>query len=478
MIVQFGTTSKKVNSTEIPTMTASYNCVLKEGCSIISPVIIIDRKIVGHSYNTAYIADFGRYYWIRDIVYENARQFFYLECDVLATYKSTIGSSTQYVTRSASKYNGYIVDNMYPVTNEISKTRNQMDTLDIVSKGAMFVVTVIGNDAINSTAGGLRYYGFANLSDFSNFIKAILGKNYADEVVGQVWNNLNENLKLLIDPLQYIASVKVYPYTLTGTSSQNIPIGYVNVTATCKEFSPTSEWLIKISSGTITVQHHPQIARGEYLDGPQFTDCKVYTPLGIFDVDPTAMSQAVSAVTYELDADITTGTGRFRLRARDSGALVVPIICNTLVDAIGSIGVDLPVSQIISGGVDYLGGLSGMLGSMGSALTGNYIGAVSGFVGSGLGMIGQGVANSIPKAHTTGQKGSNINLTRNLAIEYVWRLVVDDDNTNHGRPLCEDVQISTLSGYLMVESPHVSISGTREEADQVNAYLQNGIFYE
>lgn len=481
MIVQFGTTSKRVNSTEIPTMTASYNCTLKEGCSVISPVIIIDRKVVGHSYNTAYIADFGRYYWIRDIVYENARQYFYLECDVLASYKSAIGGSSVYVTRSASDYNGYIVDNMYPVTNEVSVALDRLKTFDAITAGVTYVVTIVGNDAVNSPSNGsgLRYFGFQP-AGFTNFIAYILSKQYADEVVGQIWNNLNENLKLMIDPLQYIASVKAYPYEISNNDLQTIeiPIGYTSVAASCVEYNPIGSWSKDLASGSITVQHHPQIARGEYLDGPQFTDCKLYTPLGVFDIDPTAMTQAADSVGYKLTADITTGLGRLTVNAWDTTTLVVPRVGNTLVDAMGSIGIDVPVSQIVSGGVDYLGGLSSMLGAGVSAVAGNYVGAASGFIGSAVGMIGQGIANSIPKAHTTGQKGSRVNLTRNIVLEYVWHIVVDDDNTQHGRPLCEVKQISTLSGFLMAEKPDIAISGTREEADQINQYLTTGIFYE
>lgn len=488
MIVQFGTTSKRVNSTEQPTMTASYNCVLKEGCSIINPVIIIDRKVVGHSYNTAYIADFGRYYWIRDIVYENARQYFYLECDVLASFKTAIGSSSVYVTRSASDYNGYIVDNMYPLTNEVSMKRNILVSLSRASKGRSYVVTIVGNDATNGVnEQGLHYYGFTP-TGLDNFFKQLLSTTYTDQIVDTVWGQLNQNLKLLVDPLQYVACVKMYPFDLVyqtpgqplkpgEISTKTIPIGFGTITCDCAEWGEGFRD-VNIATSSFSITHHPQIARGEYLDGSQFTDCKMYTPLGVFDLDILSLSQATDSCQIKFDADITTGIGRLQVFARDTSYLVDPWDGNTVIDAIGSVGVDVPVSQIIAGGMDYLGGLSGMLGSLGTALTGNYVGAVSGFIGSTVGMIGQGVANSIPKAHTTGQKGSEMNLSRSITIQYLWHIVVDDDNVQHGRPLCEVKQISALSGFLMAEKPDVSITGTREEADRINAYLESGIFYE
>ena len=489
MIVQFCTTTKRTNSTLQPTMTASYDCTLKEGCSVVNPIIILNRKIIGHSYNYAYIADFGRYYWIRNIVYENARMFFFLECDPLASYKTEIGSSSVYVTRSASDYNGYIVDNMYPLTNEIEVDREVLASLSIVSVGRCYVVTIVGNDAENGTQEGLHYYGFTP-AGLDSFFKQLLSTTYTDQIVDRVWGQLNENLKLLVDPLQYISCVKMYPFTLNypadpgqpvkpgELSTKTIPVGFGTISCECAEWGNGFRTPVILDT-PFSIKNHPQIARGAYLNGSQFTDCKFYTPFGVFDVDVLALAQAEDSRRIQLSVDITTGTGRLQVYARDTNDYYAyPWIGNSVIDCIGSFGVDVPVSQIVAGGMDYLGGLSGALGSMGSALTGNYVGAVTGFIGSTVGMIGQGVANSIPKAHTTGQKGSDMNFSRDITAEYVWRIVVDDDNTQHGKPLCEVRQINTLSGFLMAEKPDIAISGTREEADKINAELTTGIFYE
>ena len=51
-------TTKKHNSTEVPTMSGSgvktLSCMLKEGSSIINPVLIFERANVGHTYNYVY----------------------------------------------------------------------------------------------------------------------------------------------------------------------------------------------------------------------------------------------------------------------------------------------------------------------------------------------------------------------------------------------------------------------------------------
>ena len=63
-------------------------------------------------------------------------------------------------------------------------------------------------------------------------------------------------------------------------------------------------------------------------------------------------------------------------------------------------------------------------------------------------------------------------------LEYVWKYVTDDDNTDHGKPLCAVRQLSTLSGYQMILEPHIHTTGTASEDDQINAFLAGGYFYE
>ena len=56
--------------------------------------------------------------------------------------------------------------------------------------------------------------------------------------------------------------------------------------------------------------------------------------------------------------------------------------------------------------------------------------------------------------------------------------VVDDDLAQRGRPLCQKVQISSLSGYILVSDPDIAISGTAEENDEIKSYMASGFYYE
>ena len=56
--------------------------------------------------------------------------------------------------------------------------------------------------------------------------------------------------------------------------------------------------------------------------------------------------------------------------------------------------------------------------------------------------------------------------------------VVDEDNADQGRPYCKMTTPATLTGFMIVNDPHIAIDGTSLEANQINAYMAGGFFYE
>ena len=126
--VIFYSFAKKRNSTKIPASGGNtYNCILKEPCSISNPTIELNGGNKA-AWNYCYIAAFDRYYFISDWVTDHDRWIAHCKCDVLASFKSTIINSTQYVLRSASKKNTFIVNNAYISTKEC-----EYDHQDILS---------------------------------------------------------------------------------------------------------------------------------------------------------------------------------------------------------------------------------------------------------------------------------------------------------------------------------------------------------
>ena len=90
----------------------SYDCLLKADTSILKPTIIIhtdSSDITGFNY--MYISNFGRYYFIDDIVSKNNNIWEVSgHVDVLETYKEQIKSNTAVIKRQQSLFNTYLND--------------------------------------------------------------------------------------------------------------------------------------------------------------------------------------------------------------------------------------------------------------------------------------------------------------------------------------------------------------------------------
>lgn len=90
---------------------ASFTCLLKEDTSVLRPVIEVVSSSNLSGYNYMYISDFGRYYFIDDIVSLNdGRWEISAHVDVLETYKTSILANSAVVRRQQSRYNLYLDD--------------------------------------------------------------------------------------------------------------------------------------------------------------------------------------------------------------------------------------------------------------------------------------------------------------------------------------------------------------------------------
>ena len=92
--------------------------------------------------------------------------------------------------------------------------------------------------------------------------------------------------------------------------------------------------------------------------------------------------------------------------------------------------------------------------------------------------IGNAIESIMPRAQTIGSTGSFVSNRGDFRLDYQFMRPVDDDNTHNGRPLCDVRQISSLSGYMLVQDGDVAINGTSAEDAAVRNYLEGGFYYE
>lgn len=105
------TDDKRVINKTLGTAKTLSDCTLNDESSIINPSFIIDTDSTIYDYNYVYIAYFGRYYYITDIIVLNGEQM-KINCavDVLKSHASEILNCTVNSRRNENNYDMYLPD--------------------------------------------------------------------------------------------------------------------------------------------------------------------------------------------------------------------------------------------------------------------------------------------------------------------------------------------------------------------------------
>ena len=458
---------KRENSTKRPDSSATqrtHNAVLKTPTSLLRPEISFDFGLKGNPsfYNYAYISGLGnRYYFIRDwTVSEGHIWTAHMEVDVLASWKASIGASTQYVTRSSFSSDGSIVDGLYPAKGDVTlraESTSIWPTVTAISGGS-YVVGIVNNSA--DAIGAVAYYVFSE-SKFRAFMAYLMGDV---SWTGQIDDISVDLLKVLFNPMQYITSVMWYPDNApAGEKVTSIPFGWWNLPVSAAKLKTSG---VLPSAANITIPKHPQAAmRGKYLNAAPFSqytfDSRVW---GIIPIDTTSIINE-EALSMSYTVDYTTGIADMYLKAGLSDYAIAV--------RRGQYGVPVQIAQI---GQNYLN--MALTSVNGAANVANKLFNPVGAITAGANMIGDMINASMPEFATSGSNGTVANFTSAPTLYAKFLPVVSDDNDDRGRPYCKKVQLSTVPGYQVIADPDLSIAGTSEENREIKNYLAGGYFYE
>ena len=472
--------SKRPNSTKRPdnATATSFTCQLKDATSFMAPVLRFapDTLTPGSTFtpnifNYAYIPYWSRYYYITDWKYINGVWECYLTPDVLASFKTEIGATSAYIIRSASQYNGDILDSFYPATTVTSITKQQLssDIYHTTIPGGCFVVGVVNKSTSSNKMGAVIYYALT-ASQFGNLLSYLFSDNIYTQA-GITASEITSGLyKSLVDPFQYIVSCMWFPFSVSalGDSTEVITVGYwsTNVTGTIVKYV-TKE--IGFKSNT-AIAHHPQISRGAYLDHEPYTRITAfYPPFGEIPIDTSFLQYGNNNYLYgKMFCDFVTGLADCYItitNGYDTDTTADPYKYMTM--RTSQIGVPIQISQVLT---DYMS----MLNSGASALS-----SLASFNIAGLfGNIVSGIQNSMPKVSSLGANGSLIEIITPPYLIIEHKQMVDENLAEFGRPLCNTRVISTLSGFVQCGEDDHSFTGTLTENNEINKHLKEGFFYE
>lgn len=137
----------KVDKTADLSTVGTISGVLRQECSLINPEIIIQYD-KPPDFNYCYIANFGRYYYVENIV--SMRQNLWrvrLRCDVLMTYKTQILNLTARIARQQYTYSYRQIDSEIPFTNDPEITVQDIPNSVNLGKPHYenILLTVVGN---------------------------------------------------------------------------------------------------------------------------------------------------------------------------------------------------------------------------------------------------------------------------------------------------------------------------------------------
>lgn len=482
-IILYKNFAKKDNSTRRPSGSGEhFSCVLKDNTSVTDPVVLLDLsdKTDFTKYTYAYIPMFSRYYFVVDMVADGLLWDVVLRCDVLATYKTEIGSSSLYVLRSAATNDGDLVDDYYPIgvthtnnrtTTDNPLTANGSSAYPNVNNGC-FILGIVGATGVvysaNAVYGSVHYFAFTR-AQLMNLVSKLLDNN--------IWSNHFDSddmsielQKSIVDPMQFIKSCVWVPVAYSDISGSEFTtiwaFGIQFNGVTCKEVSSNPPH--KVFSTSLNIPKHPLAAsRGVYMNCEPFSRYQFYyPPFGLFDLDSTAICSG-SSLAISVDIDLISGSGRLLVSGEGDGKYIV--------HAKSQVGVPVQLSQVT---YDYVGAatglFSGVAGMIGSLVSGNIAGAAV----AGSGLIGTAANAMRPSVTSIGGNGGYSDLSGRITILAQFYHMPGEDNANAGRPLCETRQLSTLPGYQKIMDGDVVIAGTAGEQAMIKSYLEGGYYYE
>lgn len=478
--VTFYNFTKRSNSTKQPTGGTTYKCVVLNGTSVLNPKIELDIGLTSNpsTFNYCYIPDFHRYYYIREWSFDAGLWIASLNVDVLATYRSSIGSANLYVLRAANAYDGSIMDGKYPVKAVPTFDRISISTPYTSINQGCFVIGVVSK---GGNFGSLTYHAMST-AEMAGLCTALQDPTLISGDANFSLNDASAGLQLnLIDPMQYIKSCVWLPISTSSISGTDIPasgptggfdIYNWHLTGFTHRIISNTAPYVTITRTISTLKNHPQkTSRGAYMNYSPYTIATLsFPPFGVFELDTSMLGNANSlGITLQLDP--LTGSGSLITQANNN-------IMNRLE---AQVGVPIALSQVTR---DYIGAVSNALGAVGNiagaitgAATGNIAGAIGGIAG-GLSGIINGACSLVPRANTIGSGGGFAHLQGTFELDYQFFSAVDDDITQNGRPLCQMRTPSTLGGYMLIQDGDVPTAGTAIENEKIKGYLETGFYYE
>lgn len=458
--------SKKKNSTKVPSGTGtSVTASLKRQTSYHNPVFVLSPVTGVTMEDISYVKYGSHYYFVTDItvVPNNVYEISCAE-DPMATHRSEILGSTQYVLYSASSNRPFVPDPRIPKQSEvICKKFTPAEGNPYTSPpSGYFLLTCLSSDGTPSGGRFMTTY----LCEEAD-VRALCYKFTNNTFSGSMFLSVTDAFDCVTNLVYMPLTSSHYPSK--STNKETIYLGDLSM-------SPASGFVVSGYNNNIKITSTFTPAWTYFNDwrlAPPYTTATLYIPgYGTVDINPLHCDTSLLVDTY---IDAFTGDTTSYIKGKNQ----IDTDYNIIATINYNIGIQIPIGKYTS---NAMGALSALVTAGGSAVS-----MASGNVGGGLYGMAASVGNAIIQANSMtasvkGSTGGTSWLSEQLQCSLVERCVntfnTDIMKNTEGMPLMEETTLSTLSGYCKCENASVSIAGYDSDRDYINNVLNSGFFIE
>ncbi len=454
--------SKRVNSTALPSnLLASINFVYKDAQSKHNPVIIIDKQdTTGWNYAKIDI-DF---FWINDIVYAGNHIELHLQIDVLATYRANIFNTSAFCLR-ANEGSIYQIDSMNPATVDIIESKVEYSIPEFSSLGS-YLLTVAGGDI--GAAGAASQYVLTK-----NQMSAFMSKIFSDDITSawkNYWDTVFDTWDFSFNPFEWVLNCRWIPIShqdWPGLSVTSVKLGRFDTGAAA--YSNSGSFI----TGSITI---PITIPKNAFFSSRYYDMNMYLPFYGMVSLPVDSLYSLKNMYLNYYIDTINGDIIYSLSGDTDNTRLLGIWG-------ASCATNIPISAAQSNFSGTIGAVASVLGVVGAAATGGaslVAGATVGAVGATAGAVSQATQVSV---QTNGALSSRIGIALGDSVRIMTRYhvpvsLIDSNSSTIGLPVNQNVIIGNKRGYVKTLNASVSANATMDELQEINNYLDGGIYVE
>lgn len=489
MQISLGTFAKRRNSTKQPASFTDVRTVnLKEGTSEDRPTFILSGDLFGYNY----VIWGTKYYFIVDIVsLHNGLTEVSCVLDVLATYKTEILASTQFVSYSSQAGSTWLPDTRIPVLKSTVTGRSIASLASLFNTTGFYVLTATGKDGCRSFACDSSHLN--QLLDHINSWQDDIVEKISD---GTYYTTVPYDFTSTENAIESLGKMMIQSGTIGNAYSQ-APSCIRSCIWVPFFASPFADGGAQIFLGNFDCQLSPQpfklkatpVTGSVNVNIPwqhsdwrrMYDDVYLYLPLaGMIKLSGDSLTN-VSSLTIEYSATATDGVVAYTVKA-----------AGNIIGTFGgqcSANYPIGINQQASAGEIIQSVVAGAEKMVNAAIN-STISPIS-MTGAGVGVALEGVAavydtaNVANSTHVStiggvgGGAGSGLDLDiQCFVVSHDVAINPADMKDTMGLPTMKPMSLATLTGFCQCANAHVEAAAQVEELDALDAYLNSGFYIE